>query len=289
MPSIYHGCASIAKTFPHPARVLESRPMDAVTQALREQYKDGSNLNARMRLHARFSTNKYGIFPWILDHMTLAHDARVLEVGTGTGQMWARNRDRIPAGWRIVVSDFTVGILRDGLAALAPIARPFEALQLDAQVLPFEDAAFDAIVANHMLYHVPDVPRALAEFHRVLKPGGRCFAATFSHSNMREFDEAAQRFLGIPVSRAASHFGLETGLAPMRAAFPGVEVLRYPDSLVVTEASPLIDYINSTTSSRRAGISAEQKAALREFFEREISARGAFHISKDAGMFVAQK
>lgn len=262
--------------------------MDAATQALREQYKDGSNLNARMRLHARFSTNRYGIFPWILDHMTLPVDAQVLEVGTGTAQMWLRNRNRIPSGWRIVLSDFSDGILRDGLAALAPIARRFEALQLDAQVLSFEDAAFDAIVANHMLYHVPDVPRALAEFRRVLKPGGRCFAATSSTSNMREFNEAAERFLGIPVSKTAAHFGLETGLAPMRAAFPSVDVLQYPDSLVVTEAAPLIDYINSTSTRMSAKVSDDKITALKNFFENEISARGAFHITKDAGMFIAR-
>jgi SAM-dependent methyltransferase len=262
--------------------------MNATTQALREQYKDGTNLNARMRLHARFSTNRYGIFRWILDHMTLPDDARVLEVGTGTAQMWLRNRDRIPNGWRIVLSDFSDGILRDGLAALAPVVRRFEALQLDAQILPFEDTAFDAIVANHMLYHVPDVPRALAEFRRVLKPGGKCFAATFSISNMREFNEAAERFLGIPVSRAATHFGLETGLAPMRAAFDSVDVLRYPDSLVVTEAAPMIDYINSTSTRRRAKLSDDKIAALKDFLEQEIAQHKAFHISKDTGMFVAQ-
>lgn len=262
--------------------------MDAATQALREQYKDGTNLNARMRLHARFSTNRYGIFRWILDHMTLPNDARVLEVGTGTAQMWLRNRDRIPNGWRIVLSDFSNGILRDGLAALAPIARRFAAAQVDAQVLPFENATFDAIVANHMLYHVPDVPRALAEFRRVLKPGGRCFAATSSITNMREFNKAAERFLGIPVSRAATHFGLETGLAPMRAAFATVDVLRYPDSLVVTEATPMIDYINSTSTRMRAKVSDDKIAALKNFFEQEIARNKAFHISKDAGMFVAR-
>ena len=85
-----------------------------------EQYKDGSNLNARMRLHARFSTNRYGIFPWIFDHMTapstLPSDARVLEVGTGTAQMWiAQSRSHSTRMAHRAVGFFR-GILREGLA-----------------------------------------------------------------------------------------------------------------------------------------------------------------------------
>ena len=72
----------------------------------------------------------------------------------------------------------------------------------------------------------------------------------------------------------------------MRAAFATVDVLRYPDSLVVTEVAPLIDYVNSTRI--RARVTDEQIAALKMFFEKEISERGAIHITRDAGMFLAR-
>jgi len=45
--------------------------------------------------------------------------------------------------------------------------------KLDATALPFEEGAFDRVIVNHVLEHIPDDRRAIAEFHRVLKPGGR--------------------------------------------------------------------------------------------------------------------
>jgi ubiquinone/menaquinone biosynthesis C-methylase UbiE len=48
----------------------------------------------------------------------------------------------------------------------------------DVQNLPFADGEFDAASAQYMLYHVPDLPRGLAELARVLRPGGRLVAIT---------------------------------------------------------------------------------------------------------------
>ena len=44
--------------------------------------------------------------------------------------------------------------------------------QCDAAALPFADASFDAVIANHMLYHVDDPAAVVHEFDRVLRPGG---------------------------------------------------------------------------------------------------------------------
>ncbi len=56
----------------------------------------------------------------------------------------------------------------------------------DVQKLPFDDGEFDAAVAAWMLYHVPDVDRAIAELYRVLRPGGRLVAVTNSVENLIE-------------------------------------------------------------------------------------------------------
>ena len=44
--------------------------------------------------------------------------------------------------------------------------------KIDIQSIPFEDNSFDMIIANHMLFHVPDLNKALLEVKRVLKERG---------------------------------------------------------------------------------------------------------------------
>jgi SAM-dependent methyltransferase len=258
---------------------------DRFADALREQYKDGTNLSARARLHGRFSTNRYGIFRWIFDRIMVAPDARILELGSGTALFWTQNAQRIPSRWRVTLSDFSRGMIAEARTRLAAVAHRFDYLQTDAQALPFEDGTFDAVIANHMLYHVREIPRALAEIRRVLAPGGRCYAATMGLDNMREFDQMVRRFIGVSISVAPARFGLENGYELMRAAFPAVECQRYADSLVITESQPLIDYFNSTHG--RAHATADQMAALRAHLDGEIAAHGAIHVSKNAGLLIA--
>lgn len=254
-----------------------------------QQYNDAAKLNDRMRLHARFSTNTYPWQRWVFEQLGLPADARVLEAGCGPGQLWLQNRDRIPPGWQVTLADFSAGMLAEAQQNLAGL-RPFGFEQADAQALPFADASFDALIANHMLYHVPDRSRALAEFRRVLRPGGRLYAATNGQAHLRELFALAER-LAPQLERwggaaEGGNFTLENGGEQLARHFAGAELRRYPDGLVVTEAEPLVAFIMSMHLADQAGEG--QRAELLAKVEAILREQGSIHITKDSGLFIAQ-
>lgn len=252
---------------------------------VREQYRDSAGYDARVSLHSRFGSNKTGIFRLMMDLMAATSDAHVLELGSGTGLMWTSNYDRIPPRWSITISDLSPGMLRKAHENLAAVRRSFPMVQLDAQELPFLDDYFEMIVANYMLYHVADVSRTLIEIRRLLRPGGKLFAATFGSLHMRELDQTTESVVGASLRHGDVRFGLENGYAAMARVFSEVEVFRYPDQLVVTEAQPLLDYLKSFTPGFQ--ITDLQSIALKAIFESEIVCRSAFRITTDHGVLVA--
>ena len=151
-----------------------------------DQYKDASNLDARVLLHQRFSTNQYGWFQWVFDTLLKLPGNAILELGCGPGWLWKENASRIPTDWNITLSDLSPGMLDAAWRNLVVTGRTFQFKEIDAQSIPFEDETFDAVIANHMLYHVPDRSKAIAEIKRVLKPAGRLIATTVGENHMRE-------------------------------------------------------------------------------------------------------
>ena len=255
------------------------------------QYRDASNLNVRIALHQRFGTGKIGLHRWAFDQFDLPPDAHVLELGCGPGQLWAENLDRIPAGWQITLSDFSLGMVEQARDTLEKSSTSFTFYQFDAQEIPFADASFDAVIANHMLYHVPDKQKTYAEVKRVLKPQGHLYAAANSQDSMKQIADLEAR-LGIVGSLrafagSANFFKLENGGAELAAWFPSVELRRLEDALAVTEVQPLIDYILSFADG--AAPTNDKVEELKEAVEQEIRNKGAFYVDKVSGMFVATR
>ncbi|MCA9971235.1 MAG: methyltransferase domain-containing protein [Anaerolineales bacterium] len=259
------------------------------------QYKDSGNLNARAQLHARFSTSAVDWQPWVFDQLRLAAGSRVLECGCGPGWLWRANLDRIPAGCQITLTDLSAGMVAEARAALAGSGHAFRFQTADVQALPFDDASFDVIVANHMLYHVPDLARALAELRRVLAPGGRLHAVTNGARHMAEVKALRRELaaeLGLPLRDAADFvlpFRLENGRELLAPWFEKIELIPFEDSLRVTEAAPLVAYALSADEAR-AALDAAQLATVEALVAERIAAGGgAIEITKAVGMFVAEK
>lgn len=253
---------------------------------LREQYPDSRNLGSRLGLHDRFSTNPTGWHRWVFAQLDLEADARVLELGCGPAALWQRNLALVPSGWEVTLSDFSPGMLEDARRALAGSPREFAFETIEASSIPHPEARFDAVIANHMLYHVPARDRALREMCRVMRPGGRLFAATNGRAHMREMDALVERFASAAASFDLSgDFGLENGREQLDPFFERVDLLRYEDGLDVTEAGPLLDYMLSAATG--AAFSDESLDALRAFVEERIRLDGAFRVTKEVGLFVA--
>jgi SAM-dependent methyltransferase len=257
--------------------------MSDQTYLLTKQYQNASNLEARIALHARFSTNTYDYYFWIFDHLDLPPHSRVLELGCGTGRLWLENKDRIPEGWDVTLSDFSPGMLQEAQQNLRHSWRPLAFAVIDAQAIPYEDESFDGVIANQMLYHVPDRPQALAEIRRVLRPGGRLYASTNGRAHLRELSSFVPE-----QSSDFSHglvFDLENGRDQLAPWFSTIILHRYDDALVITEAEPLIAYFLSTRIA--SALDGHTQAELARRVEQELAAHGAIHVTKDMGLFEA--
>ena len=215
---------------------------------LQDQYRDSSNLDARINLHQQFSTNSYGWFKWYFDQLDLQSNAKILEVGCGPGDLWLENLARIPAGWQIQLSDFSEGMLDKAKTRLSTDPR-FQFEILDAQTIPFRfgDSTFDAVLANHMLYHLSDPPATLLEIKRILKPEGVFYTSTIGRRHLGELYELLAQFDSVLYSRKRTglSFTLDDGAEFLSESFENIELRRYDDDLEVTAVAPLVEYILS--------------------------------------------
>jgi ubiquinone/menaquinone biosynthesis C-methylase UbiE len=115
---------------------------------------------------AAFATATGQFVEALLDAASVGAGTRVLDVACGSGVAAAEAAARGAVATGV---DFSPAMLAEARAAHPVI----EFVHGDAEALPFADAAYDAVVANFGVHHVPRPPLALAEASRVLAPGGR--------------------------------------------------------------------------------------------------------------------
>ncbi len=263
-------------------------------KTVRDQYADDSHLRIRQETHQQYTVPRIDFPEWVLSRVRWRGDEHVLDVGAGAGLYYAPLM-RHGSGLTYRAVDLSPGILQ---------AHPVQdtVTVADAQCLPFPDTSFDVVMANHMLYHVPDIEQALLETRRVLKPEGILIAATNSVQSMPQFHALFRRGMLLlstpgniysqPPMPAQTNFALENGTRILSRYFYGVVRYDFPSTLVFPSIEPVMAYLESTRSIREPQLPEtihwdDLMLVMREQITRVLDHFGELVVDKLSGVLVA--
>lgn len=268
-------------------KIVKLIQMSTQEEKIIDHYRDERHLSIRIRLHDQFSTNKKGWFPWLREQLDFTKINRLLEVGCGSGELWKkdalslRNRE-------LFLSDISSGMVD---SARKHLGEKYSYMVFDAASIPFKNAYFDAVIANHMLFYMKDVKQAIIEIARVLREGGILYCSTYGENHLKQISLLVKEFderITLSDRSLTDVFGLENGEEQLRPSFTKIEKRQYEDALLVDDAQALYDYIMSCHGNQIELLSQRQEE-FKAFIQKRIQEQGAIHITKEAGIFICTK
>ena len=155
---------------------------------------------------------------------------------------------------------------------------------VDIQDIPYPDKSFDVVIANMMLYHVPDLHRGLSEARRVLKPGGSLYCATYGIHGIMEYITELLGHMNVK-GAIGTTFTLQNGAAALGRHFDSVTRLDREDGLAITDIEDFADYIYSLSSLTN------MESVPREILISALESRienGILYVPKEYGMFICK-
>ena len=255
-----------------------------------KQYETDQHLQTRIRTHQLYSIGT-NLEDGVDQVLKLEPLESLLDIGTGPGNFPTRLRISGHLG-RLVGVDFSSGMLEVARGKTNAV----EWLQGNAMELPFADSSFDVVTVRHMLYHVPDMNKALQEARRVLKPNGRFLAVTNDDGYMLEFwntvieavrDDSEFAFLIHEMLNPkifAAHLEQQ-----IREVFGSTTFTQLEATLEFPSVQPVLDYWDSIHDSFEISQTAWTRG--REAFARVLETRfvdGVWRVPKNVAIITAQ-
>ena len=251
--------------------------------AVKAQYAVPKGLDIRLTFHEKYSVNKQGYGTWLVSNYDIRDGMTVLEIGCGTGSIWLGRKNIVSGCRKLILTDLSEGMLETARKNLGERDN-IEYRKADIQDLPFLNDTFDVVIANSMLYHVPDIEKGIQEVRRVLKKGGVFYCATFGEHNFT--DRLAEWFRLDGEDFMPNHnFTMQNGKEILSRSFEDIKPLFYEDSLHITETEDLVAYLRSLTSFKAVIVLPVQK--IRDIIK-EHTADGAIDLPKEYGMFICR-
>ncbi len=201
---------------------------------------------------ARYAVPPVDFAQWSLDTVAWQGDEAILDIGAGGAGQAIRLAKARP-GFSFYAVSLSPGVLRrypggDRLAQGNPLR------------LPYADNSFDLVLANHILYHLPQIDGCLREIKRVLKPAGRLLATTDSLHSLPELQVLLRRAIVLlsdngariaPPSLPCDSFALENGTRILSHHFYAVVRHDLPCNLVFEDVDAAIDYLDGMRDLRQ--------------------------------------
>jgi O-methyltransferase/aklanonic acid methyltransferase len=179
----------------------------------------------------------------LIQFAPIAAGATVLDLACGTGALASAVTRAAPPIRELVAADLSAGMLRRAAAEIPQHGTRWGVAAMNAQQLAFRDGTFDTVVCGSALDTFADPAKALAETHRVLRPGGKLglwIAPSWWWQNDPRWDwhEDLLNSLGIDAGRAPASLGSSVALRQtiLAAGFRAVSIrteqlsLRFPDA-----------------------------------------------------------
>ena len=265
-----------------------------LTARVKEQYHKQDNLKIRLQTHERFTVPVIHYPAWVLDNLNWTGEELVIDIGCGAG---AYCKPALARCRTYIATDLSLGMLMQ-----LPDQNIFR-INLDASELPFKPGTADVILANHMLYHLPNAEKALNAMKRVLRKGGWLVTTTNSADYMTELgvviNQAGDAFNVAQLEKRAQSeiswpFTLENGDALLTEYFGYVKLAKLNSQLVFHQAEPVLAYISSSRDHYARHLPTDVRWS--DFIERiavqvneYIDQQGYFSLNKHNGVFLCQK
>lgn len=231
-------------------------------ELVRRDYSDPSRLEERFRAWREY--HEPDLLGMVQAAVAEERPRRVLEVGCGDGRFSLQMRDEL--GVQVLATDYS-----PGMAAQAA-QRGLDVQICDIQRLPYPSGMFDVVVANWMLYHVPNMDSGLGQIRRVLRDGGRLIASTMGRRHMRELWDRLQDGDDAP----DLEFGSENGAEVLARHFDHVETRSMGGHATFPDHAAAVRHIRATLT----------RAHLAERLE---PFDGPLRVTTDNVMFVARR
>ena len=262
---------------------------------LRYQYAHAEKLRIRQEAHRLYSEETEPLATWLLPLLAPEPGQLLLDVGCGPGMYHA---ELARMGVQVIGLDASYGMLVKARQRTAGFRTQTLAVQADAQYLPAPADCCDRLMANHMLYHVPDQLAALREMRRVLKPGGRAIITTNmadSYAALYELHADAANSLGYEPLYTVNDAFNSSHLERVQSVFPQAtlhvrhDAFLFPDTDAVLRfyASMMIDALAERPADNHHR--QELLPAMRARVDAVIRQEGVLRVPKGVACFVVRK